>query len=564
MKKRKARLTSALMIAAMSVSAAGAAAPAYAAVSTGTTSGRTVSSTLGYIHGSTDTDKEAVTGANEKTIYSDYGKVLVKYDAETATFSLTPEADTGYLFVGYDIYDSTGQRYNENYIRNLMLSSFNGKDITVKAFFEVKQYADAEKRPGYIHFLKNYVLDEVPDSHGLMSIIKYKQADDIVSLYPGVKPTATNPSVKYGVKTYNAETGEQISLEDAEKNTAGIKISVKAYAYIPVKENFDSFMKSVVRDPASYGVVSAQASGNNAYKVRFEHGWLTITWNGEAEADPDTVTGSSDRYFTLEAEPDEGYEQTGTLALLGTKGADLIITEEPFYAGASNIFNKIQFTKKTETTNQNDSSDTSANANTGTATGTTGTETKSDTSSNKASGTSEKTETADSKTASKISKISIKKAKISGLKNVKYTGKKVYPKVTVTVGGKKATVKLSTSGNATSIGSGKKLKITGTGNYTGTLTVKYNIIPADIKISVKVSGKKIKTSVKGLKGGAKSQIQYRTVTVTKGKKKYSKWKTLTSRTAFKYGQKAEVRARAAKGKLYGSWTAVKSVTIPKF
>ena len=150
--------------------------------------------------------------------------------------------------------------------------------------------------------------------------------------------------------------------------------------------------------------------------------------------------------------------------------------------------------------------------------------------------------------------ISIKKAKVTGLKNFKYSGKNVTQKVTVKVNGQKATFKLKYSSRK-AIGR-QTLKITGTGKYTGTITKKFNILPADVKTETRVKKRTLRIGVKGLRGGAKGQIQWR-------RKGTAKWHTVNrSRYSKKLARGMyEVRSRAVKGKLKGSWTRARQVRV---
>ena len=624
-KKKLIRIVSSIMAVSMAAPAA-VTLPAYAATETAGSSNKDITnfydktavSLLNIIHGSTSVAKEnehdeysgsAYVGA-EKTIYGNNGHILVSYDSKTKKFSMKPVADDGYVFVGYEITDSElrADVLNENYIADLLRNrnTTSGK-ITITGLFEKKKDENVEKKPGYISFMNDY------DLEGSVSK-KYDQDTDTTTF--GYRLLTTRQDTEKDLVVYDVDAGKCIDFETAKKNPDGHKIRVDIEDFVTVKENFDDIMRVMTEDPTKYGAISAETVSDAVYRFRLDHGWVKITWNGEEKADVFTVTATSNRYLTLEAEPDEGYEQTGTLAILGEKGADkLLLTEDIWMVappdgsdGVRNFFNKIKFTKKadasdqsgnttdkttdgksdnktdnqsgniaaakpdnttdkqsvkeTDTSNSNNSSSASGTA-ASSGTASSGNTEKTDNTKQNTSGTNtSKNQTLNAQKTAESIDISKLKYRIADKLNVKYTGKTVYPKVQLTVGGKKATIRLKTVGDAISIGSGKKLKIVGTGKYYGTITIPYNIVPADVKLSLTASGTAIKAKVSHLFGGTKPQVQCRTVSYAKGKKKYSKWKNLKSVSGFKAGQKVEVRARAVKGKMHGSWTA-KTITMPK-
>ena len=91
-----------------------------------------------------------------------------------------------------------------------------------------------------------------------------------------------------------------------------------------------------------------------------------------------------------------------------------------------------------------------------------------------------------------------------------YTGKAIKPAVALTDGNKKLTVGTDytlTYKNNKNVGKASAV-ITGKGNYTGTKTVTFNIVPKSTSLSAKRSGNKIKLSWKAVSGITKYQVQY--------------------------------------------------------
>lgn len=116
----------------------------------------------------------------------------------------------------------------------------------------------------------------------------------------------------------------------------------------------------------------------------------------------------------------------------------------------------------------------------------------------------------------------------------------------------------------------KKVTITFKGNYSGSITKYYNIIPKKQTLSsVKTTGKKkLKVTWKKDKTISGYQIQYSTSSkFTKDKKTITVSKSSTSKTikTSKSNKKYYVRIRAYKTidgkKVYGSWSSTKSVKV---
>ena len=152
--------------------------------------------------------------------------------------------------------------------------------------------------------------------------------------------------------------------------------------------------------------------------------------------------------------------------------------------------------------------------------------------------------------------------------SVAYTGKTLKPKVTV----KDAAGKPIASTNYTVTYSKNKsvgkatAKVVFIGNYSGTKTLTFKIVPKTTKISSLKAGKKAFT-VKYSKqtSGSGYEIQYSTSKSFKGAKtvKISKNKTV-SKTVKKLKSKKTyyVRVRVTKGSSYkSSWSAVKKVKV---
>ena len=139
------------------------------------------------------------------------------------------------------------------------------------------------------------------------------------------------------------------------------------------------------------------------------------------------------------------------------------------------------------------------------------------------------------------------------------------PSVKVVLGGK--TLKASTD-YTVSIGSTKKVgtvsaKVTGKGDYKGTLTKSFKVIPAKAKFSKVTPGKKMATIViksQKASGVTKYQIAYK-------KAGTKTWKTTTTKTTkkvikkLKKGAKYNFKVRAYGKTGYGAYSAVKTIKI---
>ena len=113
----------------------------------------------------------------------------------------------------------------------------------------------------------------------------------------------------------------------------------------------------------------------------------------------------------------------------------------------------------------------------------------------------------------KILKKSVKNFTVKGISAKKtYTGKKITQRITVYDGKKKLrssdyTVKYSSNKNPGKV----TVKITGKGNYTGTITKTFNIVPAKMKkLSLKTGKQKVTVSFKRVAGVTGYQIAYST------------------------------------------------------
>ena len=153
-----------------------------------------------------------------------------------------------------------------------------------------------------------------------------------------------------------------------------------------------------------------------------------------------------------------------------------------------------------------------------------------------------------------------------------YTGKKLTPAVTVKAGGaklSKGTDYTVSYSNNKAIGKAA-VKVTGTGNYTGTVTKTFKVVPgkASLKKATKSKAKK-RLTVKWAKvagGVTKYQVRWR----VKGTKKW-KVKTVSGKKAsvtlkkLKSGKRYQVQVRACKTvsgtKYYGAWSKAKTVKV---
>ena len=168
----------------------------------------------------------------------------------------------------------------------------------------------------------------------------------------------------------------------------------------------------------------------------------------------------------------------------------------------------------------------------------------------------------------KITAKSIKSASVTlSSTSLKYTGSVIKPSVTVKLSGST----LSSSNYTVTYSSNKAIgtatvKITGKGNYTGTITKTFKIVPKTMSIK-SATGAKKKITVKWSKTSGSVtgyQIRYR----VKGS---SSWTTKTvsssttskTLTGLKSGKTYQVQIRAYKTvngtKYYGSWSSTKTV-----
>ncbi len=169
-----------------------------------------------------------------------------------------------------------------------------------------------------------------------------------------------------------------------------------------------------------------------------------------------------------------------------------------------------------------------------------------------------------------IAKRGVSKLTYSKISNKSYTGKQIKPSITVKYSGKtlkKGTDYTVSYGKNKSTGKGT-VKITGKGNYTGSITKTFYIVPKKVTISSAKSSAKKKLTVKYKKvtGASGYQIAYST-----SKSKGFKYITVNAKTAFKVIKKLKskknyfVKVRAYKSvgkkKYYGSYSNIKSVKV---
>ena len=169
-----------------------------------------------------------------------------------------------------------------------------------------------------------------------------------------------------------------------------------------------------------------------------------------------------------------------------------------------------------------------------------------------------------------IAKRGVSKLTYSKISNKSYTGKQIKPSITVKYSGKtlkKGTDYTVSYGKNKSTGKGT-VKITGKGNYTGSITKTFYIVPKKVTISSAKSSAKKKITVKYKKvtGASGYQIAYQ----KSGSKKWtyttvsskSASKTLTKLTS-KKNYKVKVRAyKTVSGKkYYGTYSATKTVKV---
>ena len=157
----------------------------------------------------------------------------------------------------------------------------------------------------------------------------------------------------------------------------------------------------------------------------------------------------------------------------------------------------------------------------------------------------------------------ISEAQFTKIKNQTYTGKAIKPSVTVKDGGKKlvnGTDYTLSYKNNTKPGTATVI-ITGKGNYTGTKTLTFKIVPKKVKVTSKKSGSQAVLSWKKSAGAAGYEIyssvdgaKFKKLTTTKALKYTAK---LTAGKSYKF--KVRPYATVNGKKVYGSWSNVVSV-----
>ena len=165
----------------------------------------------------------------------------------------------------------------------------------------------------------------------------------------------------------------------------------------------------------------------------------------------------------------------------------------------------------------------------------------------------------------------ISAATVTSIKNQVYTGKALKPAVTVKMDGTeltKGTDYTVAYKNNKKVGKAT-VTITGTGAYSGTKKVTFQIVPKAVKLSSLTAGKK-QMKVKWAKGSSITgyQIEYSTNKNFKSSKKLTVSKASTTKTVLKKltsGKTWYVRIRAYKTvsgtKYYSAWSSVKSKKV---
>ncbi|MFR4898539.1 fibronectin type III domain-containing protein [Anaerostipes caccae] len=167
-----------------------------------------------------------------------------------------------------------------------------------------------------------------------------------------------------------------------------------------------------------------------------------------------------------------------------------------------------------------------------------------------------------------ISRRGVNTLSTGGISNRTYTGRIIKPSVTVKYGSK--TLRQNTD-YTLSYGKNKNtgkatVKVTGKGNYTGTVTKSFYIVPKKTKITCARSkkSKKLTLKYKKMTGASGYQIAYR----KKGTKSYkykrtSKRSYTLSKLSGKKSYQVKVRAykTVGKTKYYGSYSPQKTVRI---
>ena len=162
---------------------------------------------------------------------------------------------------------------------------------------------------------------------------------------------------------------------------------------------------------------------------------------------------------------------------------------------------------------------------------------------------------------------SVSKLTISAIKNQTYTGKQIKPSVTVKDGSttlKNGTNYSVTYGTNKSTGAAT-VKITGKGNYSGSVTKTFYIVPkAPTSLKLTAASKAMKVSYGKSTGASGYEIAYstsktsgfKTVSLTAASKSITK---LTSKKT--YYVKVRAYKTVGKTKYYSAYTAVKSVKV---
>lgn len=168
----------------------------------------------------------------------------------------------------------------------------------------------------------------------------------------------------------------------------------------------------------------------------------------------------------------------------------------------------------------------------------------------------------------KIASKNISGVSISGVSTRTYTGKSIVPKITVKSG---ATLLRNGTDYTVSCWNNKNpgnasLRITGKGNYTGTKTITFKIVPGKVS-TPKLKGKSKSLSISWKR--RKEATGYEVYVSTKKSSGYKKVKTITKNSTVKYTKKklkrkkkyyVKVRAYKKVGskKYYGTFSSVKS------
>ena len=231
-----------------------------------------------------------------------------------------------------------------------------------------------------------------------------------------------------------------------------------------------------------------------------------------------------------------------------------------------NNFKGTGTTTATGTTSGTGSTSTSTNTNTTSTTGTTSSD-NAIVSTDKAAGTITAQYTIQAKDVSKASDISVPK-----ISNKTYNGKAQKPAVTVVDNTRGAVLTEGTDYTRTDASNTTPgtatVTLTFSGNYTGTKTLSYKIVPKKTSISRVSAGKKKATvSYKKVSGISGYQVKAGTNrAVTKGTKTKNTTKTKYTMKSLKSKKRYYFKVRtyyttSAGKKVYGSWSGVKSVKV---